>query len=209
MDCNVVKDLIPLYIDGCCSEESAIIVEEHLKECSVCREIYEDMKNAPDVITVAQGAIKTNKINSLKASVIQSVSLFLSFILVIIGVGAESKTPSGLFNGFWALNLVVPATGFMLSLANWYFIKTYKNKRAFSAGALVSTLGIIACGYLWAGFHYEFYSSGVLQGMFSGGIFDGLYRLFAFAGVGIVLSAVLSVLSWKLSGKYAGLLGKE
>ena len=28
MNCNIVKDLIPLYIDGCCSEESEKVVEE-------------------------------------------------------------------------------------------------------------------------------------------------------------------------------------
>lgn len=30
MNCDIVKDLIPLYIDGCCSEESKIAVKEHM-----------------------------------------------------------------------------------------------------------------------------------------------------------------------------------
>ena len=36
--CNVVYDLLPLYIDGACSEESKELVKEHLTGCSACRE---------------------------------------------------------------------------------------------------------------------------------------------------------------------------
>ncbi|MGM0884992.1 MAG: anti-sigma factor family protein [Bacillota bacterium] len=41
--CNVVYDLLPLYIDGACSEESKELVEEHLTECRACREKYAAM----------------------------------------------------------------------------------------------------------------------------------------------------------------------
>jgi hypothetical protein len=30
------KDLIPLYIDGCCSEETAMLVTEPLEHCKAC-----------------------------------------------------------------------------------------------------------------------------------------------------------------------------
>lgn len=39
--CGIVRDLIPLYRDGVCGEESRRIVEEHLRECADCREISE------------------------------------------------------------------------------------------------------------------------------------------------------------------------
>lgn len=38
LPCNVVYDLLPLYIDVACSEESKELVQEHLTECSECRE---------------------------------------------------------------------------------------------------------------------------------------------------------------------------
>lgn len=44
MSCNVIRDILPSYIDGVCSEESAKCVEEHLASCAECREIYEAMK---------------------------------------------------------------------------------------------------------------------------------------------------------------------
>ena len=39
LSCDVINDLLPLYHDEVCSEESKRIVEEHLKECENCREI--------------------------------------------------------------------------------------------------------------------------------------------------------------------------
>lgn len=39
ISCEVINDLLPLYHDEVCSEESKRIVEEHLKECENCREI--------------------------------------------------------------------------------------------------------------------------------------------------------------------------
>lgn len=42
--CNIVQDLLPLYIDEACSEESREVVEAHLKECEACREVFEQMK---------------------------------------------------------------------------------------------------------------------------------------------------------------------
>jgi len=49
VSCNVIIDLIPLVKDGIASEESRILVEEHIKTCESCREIYgteEKLKSA-------------------------------------------------------------------------------------------------------------------------------------------------------------------
>ena len=35
--CNVIKDLLPLYIEKITSQDSNEIIEEHLKECEVAR----------------------------------------------------------------------------------------------------------------------------------------------------------------------------
>lgn len=37
MNCDIIKDLLPLYCDGVCSEETSRAVEEHLTTCPVCR----------------------------------------------------------------------------------------------------------------------------------------------------------------------------
>lgn len=44
MKCKVIQDLLPLYHDGVCSEESRALVEEHLKTCEICAEELRLMK---------------------------------------------------------------------------------------------------------------------------------------------------------------------
>lgn len=43
--CGIIKDLLPLYIDEVCNEESRKAVEMHLAECEVCRACYKVMKS--------------------------------------------------------------------------------------------------------------------------------------------------------------------
>lgn len=38
--CNVIKDLLPLYIEKITSQDSNEIIEEHLKECENCKEYF-------------------------------------------------------------------------------------------------------------------------------------------------------------------------
>lgn len=204
MECDVVKDLIPLYIDECCSEESKKIVAEHIEVCTSCKKLFEEMKDSSDVIIVSETPIAMNKLNDWKASIMQSVLLFFSFAVITIGVALEARTPSGFMNGFWAVNLVIPATGFMLSLANWYFVRLYKNKKYFSDCSFIATLGITICAYIWAGVHYELFAACNFI-TFSDTIQDILH----FNGIGFLLTAVCCVLSKLLSNQYAKMVGKE
>jgi len=41
--CDLIRDIMPLYHDEVASEESRKAVEEHLEECSACREYYDIM----------------------------------------------------------------------------------------------------------------------------------------------------------------------
>ena len=209
MNCNIVKDLIPLYIDGCCSEESEKVIEEHIHDCNECKKLFEDMKSTSDIVAVSKAPKTFSKLNDWKASILQSVLLFLSFALITVGVALEAKTPSGLLNSFWAFNLVIPATGFMLSLANWYFVRVYKSRKCFSNYSLIATLGVTLCAYIWSGFHYEIN----LLDLFAGNTFaeslEGLHALLLLNGIGILLTAVFCALSKLLSNQYAKMLGKE
>ena len=209
MDCNIIRDLIPLYIDGCCSAESANLVKEHIEGCNICNKLYEDMNMSTTAATVYQAPIKLNKLNDWKASVLQSVLLFLSFALITIGVALEARTPSGIGNGFWALNLVIPATGFMLSLANWYFIRVYKNRKSFSLFSLIATLVITSCAYIWSGFHYELNVFELFSECDFVELLDVMQGILFLNGLGIVLTIVFCTLSKILSNQYAKMLGKE
>lgn len=44
MKCEIIRDLIPLYLDKVCSEDSRKLVEEHLAECSECRKYMKELE---------------------------------------------------------------------------------------------------------------------------------------------------------------------
>ena len=41
MNCEIIKDLIPLYCDGLCSGETRSAVDEHIAHCQDCRRLLE------------------------------------------------------------------------------------------------------------------------------------------------------------------------
>lgn len=209
MNCDIVKDLIPLYIDGCCSMESEKLVEEHLSACKDCKKLFDEMRASPDTVEVSDPQKSFTKINDWKASILQSILLFISFGLITIGVALESRTGVGLMNGFWAFNLVIPATAFMLSLANWYFVRVYKSRKIFSFFSLIITLGITLCAYIWSGFHYEIDLLAVFSDCNFIEAFDIMKGMLILNGLGIALTVVSCILSKTLSNQYAKMLGKE
>ena len=44
-DCEIIRDILPLYADGVCSAASRAAIDEHLKNCAACREILTAMTN--------------------------------------------------------------------------------------------------------------------------------------------------------------------
>lgn len=209
MNCEIIKDLIPLYIDRCCSEESANEVEKHLKECENCKSIF-DMMNSENLKEKNESfeIKKLSKINERKASVLQSVLLFISFIVIAVGVTLEAKTPLGTENGFWAFTLIIPATGFLLSLANWFFIRIYKNKKIFSVCSFIVNAAITFFFFICGIFYYNVPSLYFIsETWFSDS--DVLLKTIQFLGCGIITAAVFCVVSKFFSLRYAEMLGKD
>lgn len=46
LQCTVIEDLLPVYIDGICSLESEKLIEDHLLQCPACREMLARMRSA-------------------------------------------------------------------------------------------------------------------------------------------------------------------
>lgn len=43
IDCNVIRDLLPLHIDNACSRQSAELIKEHLQSCDKCQKLFNEM----------------------------------------------------------------------------------------------------------------------------------------------------------------------
>lgn len=68
ISCNVIQDLLPLYNDDVCSEESKVMVEEHIKECDACKSILKDIKREVKL------PIKDNQDTDKGADVLKAIS---------------------------------------------------------------------------------------------------------------------------------------
>ena len=46
ISCEIIKDLLPLYHDGVCSNETQVMVEEHLTSCDNCKAELQAIEDA-------------------------------------------------------------------------------------------------------------------------------------------------------------------
>lgn len=51
LDCNIVRDILPLYAEKLTSEESNIAIQQHLEQCEDCRKYLENMRKPIDCPT--------------------------------------------------------------------------------------------------------------------------------------------------------------
>ena len=99
--CNVIRDLLPLYVDEVCSVESRRMIEEHLKECSECKAYMESMSDdAPKEKKLIQidpedENRKASSLRSIKKK-IQRKQLLTAVITVLIIVCVSFAVIGGL-----------------------------------------------------------------------------------------------------------------
>jgi hypothetical protein len=188
--------------DECCCEETASEVKKHLEECDDCKSVYRDMcLDSYGKVTAKTNPLNFSRVNDFNAGILQSVLLFVSFLVITIGVFFEARTPYDYNNGLYAFTLVIPATGFMLLLVNWYFVRFYKSRKIFSWFSCGITAGITILCFLWAIFHYE--APQIIAWLFINPF------VAAQCWLGILLFAVCLILSKLFSNRYAKMLGKE
>lgn len=169
MKCDVIKDLLPLYIENLCSEESKQVVEEHLEQCKECRQEYiqlrgdyishTDNQNAEvfleekDLLQKSKQEIKesfANKILKKFYSVILVLGLFMNVIMVIVAfVLYKYKYPRLYFEAFgyaqiWIL--VLPFLPTILALIGRMLLNKSKKYKIFSRILLVGMIPSIVLG---------------------------------------------------------------
>lgn len=87
--CEVIKDLLPLYVDDICSEKSKEIIEEHLLECGECRKYLDSLKeDIPSVVSESEAAeiqeAETSFFKKVKHKMTIQKWLFCGILLVIV-----------------------------------------------------------------------------------------------------------------------------
>ena len=85
MKCEIIKDLLPSYIDGLTSSESNLEIEEHLKNCHQCKEVFEQMKAEVRVENTEYNKEKIKPFKKLNRKVFQAVLITLTVCALAVG----------------------------------------------------------------------------------------------------------------------------
>ena len=87
-ECDLVKDLLPIYMDGKASKESEEIVKKNIASCPECKEMYDAMSKE---IVVKNGKVKIDKkILSPEKKLLRAVLIYcfsllgLAFLLATV-----------------------------------------------------------------------------------------------------------------------------
>lgn len=88
--CDIIKDLLPLYLDKVCSEDSKRAVEEHIATCENCRKELEAYRS--DITTTDNGGEEVIRKLSSHWKKTKRASLFTGVlvmaVLIFIGISA-------------------------------------------------------------------------------------------------------------------------
>ncbi|MCM1145410.1 MAG: zf-HC2 domain-containing protein [Blautia sp.] len=94
--CEIVRDLLPLYVDNMVSDVSKESIESHLEQCADCNEIYQNMAfkletetQTTEVSDVKRFLKKTKKMYLLYGLGI--LSLIAIFICIIVDLAVNKK----------------------------------------------------------------------------------------------------------------------
>lgn len=111
--CNIIRDILPLYIEDMVSPDTTAFVEEHLKECAECRAILESMKESNGLEEICASGVnpregnvaplmalkkkmRKRKIITILISALSTAAVLFGvlFILIFHGVPANSDMMS-------------------------------------------------------------------------------------------------------------------
>ena len=96
MECEVIRDLLPLYADDACSEQSRFLVDEHLAECADCRgmllrlretSIETSLQTEKNTV-IEYGAKKFKRRSSLVGTVIAGVFMIPILVCLIVNLAS-------------------------------------------------------------------------------------------------------------------------
>ncbi len=88
--CEIIKDLLPLYIDGVCSEDSKNAVEEHIKTCEDCKRELEDYRGEISAVERQEEEVIKKISSRWKKSKTKALfsGIFIMAVIAILGIAA-------------------------------------------------------------------------------------------------------------------------
>ena len=131
--CNVFQDLLPLYIDDVASNDSRMLLDKHLQECSKCCDKYEEMQ-AQVTIPMDKNTLPLKHMKKAwnrKKIMLVCITLAAALLIMIGGLMAMEEfvyVEQIAYNGsvYTLENSVVPTLpenskeiGYIMGIASW------------------------------------------------------------------------------------------
>lgn len=83
-ECNIIRDILPLYTEHMVSSDTAAFVEEHLKHCDACRREYAQSQEPQVVPETADCAPLLKLKKKMKAKQLQTIALTAIFVVTFL-----------------------------------------------------------------------------------------------------------------------------
>jgi putative zinc finger protein len=181
-NCNIIKDIIPLYIDDIVSDDTREFVEEHLEHCSNCRkEVAILQKNInwesenelhlqeAQTLKAFKKKWRNNKILIAGGSAILTIVILLSlFCTFVLGTKANSKdiivttefqqvgdSYEYYQNKEWVIHLKHDS-GKALRVKNEYVYDTDENGNKIETGCIISLYEVQPTSFIMESDNYTF-----------------------------------------------------
>ena len=102
-DCEIIRDLLPLYVDDICSEKSRDLVDEHLRECAECSDLRSRLQR-----TEIENGLKAEKENVMNYGIrkfkqlsartgLTASGLLMIPLLALLAINLVAGSPLGWF----------------------------------------------------------------------------------------------------------------
>ncbi len=115
MNCNIARDLFPLYFDGLCSDDTKKQMEEHLEHCDACRQLKYSLEKEsgwPDDGKEWDRSIRPLKKFKKKIRRKNQLILFCILILILFTGAAALLTYGQIFKTGISFELIYDAVRF-------------------------------------------------------------------------------------------------
>jgi len=139
INCDIIQDLIPSYVEGISSDATKECVEEHVRECNQCRNLVEIYQDAQ----ISNCRIEQKQIDGLKKfnNRMNLMNLFSGLmILLLIGLGTYTFCTN-----YTSLSPIIYYVLFPICIIGLYLFTGKKGnmKRAEKKDYIVATLSIV------------------------------------------------------------------
>ena len=192
IDCGIVQDLIPSYVDGVCSESSKRCVEEHIVECKECRAFLEEDRT----VEFSGKLLEEQQLDGLrkvkKKLKMQNLFSYGLFLVVIVFAAYFFTTNIGAIGVRWYYGLyaVAVTATFVVTMQGKANMKYEKVEKIMTGMSLTA----IAYALFW----YCFMMGSAVNGSVPLGLELGQVGTFLHRHTGIALAVEIAVFAYTM-----------